>query len=38
MKANKLSKEYENKLIQFLEFAEKNLPNYNEILRPCKIF
>lgn len=38
MKANRLIKEYENEMIQFLEFTRKNLPDDNEIFYcPCKI-
>lgn len=38
MKANRLNKEYENGVIQFLESTGKNLSNDNEIFwRPCKI-
>ena len=36
MKANRLSREYENGLKQFLDFVEKNLPDNNGIFWcPC---
>lgn len=39
MKDDRLSKEYEDEVIQFLELTEKNLPNDNgNFLCPCKIF
>ena len=39
MKVNRLSKEYENGVVQFLEFAEKNIHDDNEIFWcPCTNF
>lgn len=39
MKADRLGPVYEKRVLEFLEFIEKNLPHNNEIFyRPCVIY